>query len=284
MEAAIIAAIITSSAAAATAIGTAIYTARSNSKLNQAKQEFKNETDATKKQIQAVTDVLNKRIQESSGFNIGKNYVKVYMQDLEGTCRIIRGWEGVKANLDGDVDKIPGYAQFDTPGSKIVSAPRLTGPIYFPKHVRFSYQMMSDQLCNFKAEIEGKLRHDDPELSFEIEYTVTKAFLMTEEDVVAAYKDEPFEAFGLRGDLPAQKIEIELHFPDGFTADTYPRVSVGYYGVIAVKESDRVRPGFSSRVRGARFVVDDPVPICVYEVQWTPPPAKKSLDASKLIT
>lgn len=266
METVIITAIVTTGASTLTAIGTTLYAARANKKLNQAKSESLK-----------IVDIANKRIQEISGFNIGRNYVKVYMQDLEGTCKIIRGWEGVKANPDSIVDFIPGLAQFDTPGSKIIYPLNLVRPIPFPKPVTFTGKMRGDQRCNFKVEIQGGLYEGDPELSFEVEYTVSHTFLMTAEEAAEAYPDEPFEAFGLRGDLPTKKLDIEIFFPDGFAVDAFPRVTVGEYSFIATRELQRVQSGFSKSAKGARFIVEDPLGVCGYQIQWNPP-AKKSVD------
>jgi hypothetical protein len=238
---------------------------------------FDRYTQTTKREqkVNAIINNAQEQLIERIGYKVAYSYAKIEMLDLEGRCKLTRGWEGIKVFGDITVPYISGLVWFTTPGSEILTDPYLVEPINFNKSVELIKKNFENDKsrCDFQVKTGSPLTKKDPELSFEVEAIISKAFLTTKEEVVESYKNDAikYESFGLEAEIPTDKLEIELIFPQGYVIDSFPGVFIGRSEFIHEPELQRVASNLQRFAKGIRFTVNDPLMGFRYFVHWMPP-------------
>jgi hypothetical protein len=212
-----------------------------------------------------------------SGYRCGTSSQKVEVLDVDGTCKMTRYWKGVKVVGGLRLPDLHSEVQVTTPGSSIRSLPRLVEEIVFPRRTDFTV-MSSDQqpsACRMRLEVEGGLTEGDPELNYGYEYVVSRAFLMTREEVEEAYKHDSDvikgEAMLIGDGEDADAFEVELTFPTGFVTEPEWGVMHRKFGVQHDAEYQRIRGNKKKLPWGYRFWVESPLSSCEYYIHWWPP-------------
>lgn len=221
--------------------------------------------------IKTSQDELFKRI----GYMFDRSYVGLDILDQEGTCKVVRHWSGAKVIGDMRLPHLRSGIMMSTPGGTVFKSPTLVEEIEFPRPVRFKVESKVEgdvTRSTVLLEIEGGLTKEDPPLSYGYEYTVSKGFLMTREEVLEAYKDDFIkdEAFTLTEDV-AHHLEIEITFPPKFNADVNWGVKLRGVDALHDGEYQRIKANRDKIARGYRFRADNPVMACNYYIHWWPP-------------
>ena len=99
---------------------------------------------------------------------------------------------------------------------------------------------------------------------------------MTKEEVEQAYKDDAFkmEYHSISIEIPTDRLEIEIVFPEGYAVQTFPGVFFGRTEQMHELELQRVNSGFERTNRGGRFTVNQPLFGFSYFIYWESPPRR----------
>ena len=122
--------------------------------------------------------------------------------------------------------------------------------------------------------IKGSLTQADPKLDFEYESSMTKAFLMTREEVEKTYRHENFkyEYVSLKTEMLTDKAELEISFPSGYPVELKPGVFFGDESeTMHEAELNRVINGFKKNGGTATFVINKPLVGFNYIIYWISP-------------
>jgi predicted nucleotide-binding protein len=229
---------------------------------------------STEGYLKDAAQYFDKLLVDRYGVSTRLSSTSVTISDLDGSAIIRRKLQGIKVSGPIKIDQIPGrIAPFARDG-RITKHPTLIKKVKFKKPVFVSQRVKKDTLSVFDVVIKGSLTQADPKLDFEYESSLTKAFLMTREEVEKTYEEQNFqyEYISLRTEMPTDKARLEISFPKGYAAELYPGVFFGDESEsMHDSELNRVADGFTRRANGARFVVDKPVVGFNYIIYWISP-------------
>jgi|RhiMethySRZTD1v2_1073278.scaffolds.fasta_scaffold02811_22 Predicted nucleotide-binding protein containing TIR -like domain len=231
----------------------------------------------SEEQSQSAAQFFDKLLVEKYGASTKLDSLMVTILDLEGAATYTRCLQGIKVSGGIKVDQFAGMVASTTPGGKITRPPSFVKPVKFPKPVTMKYKVQTDELCEFGVAITGSLTNFDPELDFEYESSIERFCLMTQEEINQAYKesDFPYEYISLRSEMPTDKTIVEIQFPEGYKVECFPGVFFGESESIHDLELYRVRNGFETLPRGARFSITQPLIGFNYLIFWLSPPLAK---------
>lgn len=231
----------------------------------------------SEEQSQSAAQFFDNLLVEKYGASTKLDSLMVTVLDLQGAATYRRCLQGIKVSGGIKVDQFAGMVASTTPGGKITRPPSFVKPVKFPKPVTMKYKVQTDELCQFGVAISGSLTNFDPELDFEYESSIERFCLMTKEEVNEAYKhsDFQYEYISLRSEMPTNKTIVEIRFPEGYNVDCFPGVFFGESESIHDLELYRVRDGFETLERGARFSITQPLIGFNYLIYWSSLPREK---------
>jgi hypothetical protein len=245
---------------------------------NQQADEANQRADRSDKRALEAEDTIRStqaQLLKRIGYEFASSYCRINFLDAEGTCRITRGWEGLKAT-SVTLPRHDSRVRFSTAGSRILEFPSMR-PTQFEKPLNFTVTPSGGETNNCVASLEiiGGLTRDNEPLSYEYTYTVSHAFLMSEEEIRQTYGANFIknEYFFLAGD-PTFSISIEVEFPREWRT-VHPNwgVKLSDADVLHEAEYERIKNDHKRISEGRyRFTVDNPLQACAYFVHWWPPP------------
>jgi hypothetical protein len=225
----------------------------------------------TEQAIQDTFESLGKRLLARYGVQAESVTVKAEI-DSRGMTRYTRMFRGIKVSRDCPIPYLPGSLMISKLG-KFQSHFKLLSYTISNRQKAVSLKpgRRTDNLSEFRIEIEGLLHHSDGELTYEIECRADKMFAMTREEFDEVCKDSEFkhEYLSQELDMVAKELVIEVIFPDGFQTSTHPGVFFGQTEAMHNLELQNVQVEKTSR--GARCSVKDPMIGLSYLIYWTPP-------------
>lgn len=226
--------------------------------------------------IQSSTS-LKEEFTESCGYKTNAVYMKMRMIDLQGKTEIVTSHQGFQVHRkDLTIAHIPGGVWVQHPDGYIETLPYLTSPpSLLTKAVELRDVNVKEdgKRCTFKVEVTGGLTSADPPFDFEDRTVLSKGVCITKEEMEEIYKSDDFKKEYHSYDVifPMDVLVLEVEFPEGYSIQPYPIVFYLYSELVNNIELTRVKTGFQSLVRGARFTVDEPRVGFRYAIYWIPP-------------
>jgi len=269
VDSAVIAAFVTAGGAVLASIITTVVAINKNTRRNNAR------LNQLQEQQQEVSRSLGTILLEKYGLKADSAASNSEVLDTEGNSRTKRCWKGVKVKDGGMAwSHIHQRIWIGTPGGKIKSGPSLRSHSAFPKDLSLVILKKTDQECEFQLEITGGLTANDPPLDFEISTDLSKAVLMSREEVETAYHNDLFKRdyHSMDVEFPVDSLELSVIFPENFPIQLFAGVFAGRSEVLHDPEYNRVKGGFTTNSRGATFKIDGPLVGFRYFIYWTPPP------------
>ena len=255
--------------ASISAIGVIIAAWISVRRKNRKVVQVESKIDRLEVQQQETAKSLEEELIERYGFKAESITSQSETLNSEGDVRVTRGWKGIKVSPGVTLAYIPGHFWMGTPGASIKKGPTIIGAA-FPKAIRPVATRQGNN-CDYRMEITGSLTSDDPPLDYGLQIEYEKAVLMSRQDVEAAYKDDDFKQdyHSFDVDIPTDRLELEVVFPQGISVTTFPGVFYGRSELVHEKEYNRVKHGFEATPRGGRFIIDGPLVGFRYFIYWT---------------
>ncbi len=219
---------------------------------------------------------LEKQLLDRYGFQAKSSLTRVEILNANGDSVITRIWEGIEIAQDVTLTAIPTKYKVDSPQGKLLWPPTFEAKSSdggnFPKGITLVGLETSEKSCRYALEITGALTRHDPALNLTTRLETKASYLMTYEEFSAAYPNSQFkgEYHAFAVDIPTKFLELEIRFPPGFKAKTFPGV---FFGAETIHSSElkRVRGGFTELESGARLRVEDPLLGFSYLIYWVPP-------------
>jgi transcriptional regulator with XRE-family HTH domain len=191
--------------------------------------------------------------------------------DLKGNAIARRVFRGIQPEPGIILNHIPGQIVMLTPGSRIVSGPKLADLSAQAKGLDLVVKRHGDAIQSYRVLVANGLASDDPPLSFSIETRFERAVLMTTEEVRDAYASDEFQwdYFSYDVVVPTDLLTLEVSFPRETTVELFPNVFFAWSELVCHPELRRTRNGFDVTPNRARFVVRNPRIGFRYLIYWT---------------
>jgi hypothetical protein len=228
------------------------------------------------KRDQKKSRELEDRHMKRYGFKARRSTMRLEIIDLDGTCRLMRRVEGIKVNRGHKLESLPGAHLLVNPSSRFIRYPRLNKSGSRVKSPSLVFQKKESNECIFQIKFEGGLTAKNREAAFGYESKVSRALLMTREEVEEAYKDDLFkkEYYSAEVDTPLDELVVQVQFPRGFDVEPRPGVFSPRGEVLDEIELRRISSGFERNNNTAELLVKDPLVEYTYLIYWLPPLAK----------
>lgn len=234
-------------------------------------------TDSLQRETTATGALIRDELLLRYGFKMESVKDLVELIDLDGSCQVTKSHQGVQVVLGNTTI---GQIRRSLSGSGVITQLPQLQPLSYGKAVQIAVNGQDAHQCDFQIEITPALALGDPPLDYSHVYKVSNAFVMTREEAVEAYRNDPFklEYHTLHVDFPIDSLEIEIVFPEGYAVDTFPGVFFGNSEEIHLLELGRVKGGFERGARGATLKVRGPLVGFRYLIFWDPLP-REAVDA-----
>jgi hypothetical protein len=229
---------------------------------------------STQGYLKDAAQYFDKLLLDRYGVSAALSSTSITVTDLSGSATVRRKLEGIKVSGPIKIDQIPGSIAPSTRNGRILKHPTLIKKVKFKKPIVITQRVKKDNLSVFDVVIKGSLTQADPKLDFEYESSMTKAFLMTREDVEKAYRDQNFkyEFVSLKTEMLTDKAELEISFPDEYPVELRPGVFFGDESEsMHEAELSRVVSGFKKNGNTARFQINKPLVGFNYIIYWISP-------------
>jgi len=208
------------------------------------------------------------------GFFADALKITVAIQDVSGSAVTQREWRGLQVSPQASMAAIPGF--FTITNGEFVRYPEIIAKNdSFPKAVQMRHVRTDPRSCEYLMEIAGMLTADDPKLDCTVQVSHRGGFMMSREDVEAAFPTGTFrnEYQKVFVEIPLGEIQIDVKFPEGYQAECFHTVFIGHSETVDNVELNRIHPGFQRNKTGASLHVDGPLLGYAYAIYWVSPTA-----------
>ena len=229
---------------------------------------------STEGYLKDAAEYFDKLLLDRYGVSAQLSSTSITVTDLDGSATVKRKLQGIKVSGPIKIDQIPGTIAPSARNGRILKHPTLINKVKYKKPVVITQRVKKDNLSVFDVVIKGSLTQADPKLDFEYESSMTKAFLMTREEVEKTYRHENFkyEYVSLKTEMLTDKAELEISFPSGYPVELKPGVFFGDESeTMHEAELNRVINGFKKNGGTATFVINKPLVGFNYIIYWISP-------------
>jgi len=235
------------------------------------KKREREKREELEREAQSASKSLSKAQREKYGFFADALITKIEFTDLEPNCVTTREWRGLRVGEHTAIAAIPGF--FSISSGEFTRRPAIIAKnADFPKAIAMRHIRESQQSIEYSLEIAGMMTTHDPKLDCTVQVAHRGAFLMSREEVDQAYPT------GFRNEyqriyveIPLDELRLEVMFPVGYNAETFPVAFVGRSEVTADLELHRIRSGFQRTERGAQLRIEEPLLGYSYAIYWVSP-------------
>jgi predicted nucleotide-binding protein with TIR-like domain len=229
---------------------------------------------STEGYLKDAAEYFDKLLLDRYGVSAQLSSTSITVTDLDGSATVRRKLQGIKVSGPIKIDQIPGTIAPSARNGRILKHPTLINKVKYKKPVVITQRVKEDNLSVFDVVIKGSLTQADPKLDFEYESSMTKAFLMTREEVEKTYRHENFkyEYVSLKTEMLTDRAELEISFPKGYPVELKPGVFFGDESEsMHEAELNRVIAGFKQKAGSATFVINKPLLGFNYIIYWISP-------------
>lgn len=229
---------------------------------------------STENYLKDAAKYFDKLLLDRYGVSAALSSTSVTVTSLDGSAIVRRKLQGIKVSGPIKIDQIPGTIAPSARNGRILKHPTFINKVKYKKPVVITQRIKKDKLSVFDVVIKGSLTQADPKLDYEYESSMSKAFLMTREEVEKTYRRENFkyEYVSLKTEMLTDKAELEIAFPSGYPVELKPGVFFGDESeTMHEAELNRVINGFKKSADSARFVINKPLVGFNYIIYWISP-------------